>query len=222
MKLVLLSDTHNKHRAIMVPEGDVLIHAGDSCGYGNVKEFMDFIGWFSQQPHEHKVMIAGNHDRALEKHTTRYLIPMIKDLGVHYLEDSFTNIDGIKFYGAPWQPAFCNWAFNLPRGNALKEKWDLIPNDTDVLITHGPPWAIGDTSSDNKLLGCEDLLRAVQRVEPALHIFGHIHESFGSWQHGKTLFINASNLNDAYHYVNQPVVVSIDPTTKLVSPLVQR
>ena len=230
MRIVLLSDTHNKHRAIEVPDGDLLIHAGDSCGYGTTKEFIDFLGWFAKLPHKNKVAIAGNHDRCLENRTTRYLIQMMEDQGVNYLEDSSVTIDGVKFYGSPWQPAFCDWAFNLSRGKALKEKWDLIPPDTDVLITHGPPYGIGD-KIDNTIgsVGCEELLKAVERIQPPLHVFGHIHEGYGihlaKWTlpaRIKTLFINTSNLNGSYHYTNKPVAVEFDPNTKLVSPLVQR
>jgi hypothetical protein len=106
-----------------------------------------------------------------------------------YLEDSECKLanptDGaettLSVYGAPWQPEFYDWAYNLPRGGSeLKEKWGMIPDNTDVLITHGPPHGLLDAAMDGFLCGCEELLEAVTtRVKPRLHIFGHIHEGYG-------------------------------------------
>eukprot|EP00026_Physarum_polycephalum_P017756 Phypoly_transcript_19088.p1 GENE.Phypoly_transcript_19088~~Phypoly_transcript_19088.p1 ORF type:complete len:151 (+),score=18.92 Phypoly_transcript_19088:146-598(+) len=125
----------------------------------------------------------------------------------YYLRDKAINLEGINFYGAPWQPEFCKWAFNLPRGQALKEKWDMIPSNTDILITHGPPKGILDRVEGSNE-GCADLLAAVQRIKPKYHIFGHIHEGYGEFSDGTTHFINASNLNGAYRPTN--AVISFD------------
>jgi len=96
-----------------------------------------------------------------------------------YLENSGVEIDGVKFWGSPWQPEFFNWAFNLPRGRRLAEIWALIPDDTEVLITHTPPYGILDRVDSGEHVGCEDLRRALQRVKPKVHVFGHIHEDRG-------------------------------------------
>ena len=94
-----------------------------------------------------------------------------------YLQDSTTEIYGIKIYGTPWQPKFCGWAFNLERGQELMDKWDLIPDDTDILITHTPPVGYGDLCSSGTRAGCVDLLLSVQhRIQPKYHVYGHIHE----------------------------------------------
>jgi len=90
-------------------------------------------------------------------------------------------IEGVKFYGSPWQPRFFDWAFNLDRGEEIKKKWDLIPMDTDVLITHGPPYGILDLTHEGEKVGCEELMKAVLRVQPKIHIFGHIHEAYGEY-----------------------------------------
>src|SRR5205085_2391850 len=131
-------DTHTFQTDLdPVPEGDVFVHAGDLCRAGRLSELAGVAEWMRALPHKHKVVIAGNHDWCFVREPAAAL----ELLGptVLYLQDSGTVIDGVRFWGSPWQPAFNNWAFNLPRGSALAEKWALIPEGTDVLITHGPP-----------------------------------------------------------------------------------
>ena len=130
-------------------------------------------------------------------------------------------VAGLRVWGSPWQPWFYDWAFNLPRGPALREKWDLIPYDTDVLITHGPPFgfldgaarpASGWSDQDEvsvEHLGCEELRRALDRVRPRLHVFGHIHEGYGRGQLADTILVNASNCDEDYRPVNAPVVIDL-------------
>ena len=118
-------------------------------------------------------------------------------------------IDGVKFYGSPWQPWFYDWAFNLERGPEIRAKWDLIPEDTDVLITHGPPYGIGDLTFQKDHAGCQDLLKAVERLKPRTHIFGHIHERYGINSIDGTTFINASSFNHNYHRFNEPVIFDL-------------
>jgi len=112
-------------------------------------------------------------------------------------------------YGAPWQPEFCDWAFNLKRGKECQDKWNLIPHDTDILITHGPPLGYGDRTSTGFQCGCENLLRTIQSRDqpPRLHIFGHIHEARGTWHDGRTLYVNACTCTFFYHATNKPIVV---------------
>lgn len=221
MKIVCLSDTHGMHRQIKkVPAGDVLVVAGDMTDVGELSDLASFADWLGHLPHKHKLIVAGNHDWNFRKQ----LKESLKILGNTtypgnppiYLEDSGTIIDGVKFYGSPWQPEFMGWAFNLPRdGEDLKEKWSHIPYDVDVLITHCPPEGILDNVSQTPYrngaynLGCHYLLERVKHIKPKLHIFGHIHDSHGKSKRGKTTFINASICNEDYMTVNKPIVVNI-------------
>jgi hypothetical protein len=126
-----------------------------------------------------------------------------------YLQDSGVDIDGIKFWGSPWQPEFYNWAFNLPRGPELARVWAQIPNDTDVLITHGPPYGVLDEIYHGKRVGCQDLSDALERVKPKVHVFGHIHEGYGVLEQNGTTYVNASLCNQYYQLVHSPIVIDV-------------
>ena len=200
MRLVCLSDTHMKHWGVpRMPEGDVLIHAGDSLGCGNLAELEIFVDWFSKYDHPHKILIAGNHDWVFERQP-KVARKVVEEAGVIYLNDDGVTIDGVKFWGSPVQPEFCDWAFNRKRGEEIDRHWQLIPDDTDVLITHGPPHGLLDKTEMTEVsVGCEDLRRHVlQRVKPMVHIFGHIHSAAGIRRKNGIKFINASQLDDYY------------------------
>jgi Icc-related predicted phosphoesterase len=205
MRIVCISDTHGHHRKFTIPPGDVLIHAGDFTNIGEIGLIHDFNVWLGCQPHKYKIVVAGNHEVRWSKEKANLLTNAI------YLEDSGTNIDGVSFYGSPWQPAFNNWAFNLPRGEQLREKWAMIPENTDVLITHGPPQGIFDTTyTGGEHLGCYDLWQRVSVIRPKLHVFGHIHGSHGLRTWRGTTFGNAALLNEAYQVCErQPLVLDI-------------
>ena len=146
--------------------------------------------------------------------------PMAKK--IRYLENGSCEFGGLKFWGSPVQPEFMDWAFNVKRGPDIKKYWDMIPDDTDVLITHGPPWGLLDQirpGREVEHLGCGELLKAVRRVKPKLHVFGHIHGGYGSFKEGPTQFVNASLLNEAYRPVNAPIVVEFQSEKDLVSKL---
>jgi predicted phosphodiesterase len=207
-RLVVMSDTHGQHRAIAVPEGDVLVHCGDFCTHGKEREAQAFARWFQSLPHRHKVVIAGNHDRCLELDPS--LAAALFD-DCTYLCDAAAEVAGLRFYGAPWQPWFLDWAFNLPRGEPLRRKWALIPPQTDVLLTHGPPMEVLDRTFAGVHAGCEELRAAVARLTPPLHVFGHIHEGFGVVRHGATLFGNASICDLAYDPTRAPLVFDLEP-----------
>lgn len=218
MRIVCLSDTHNQLNKINVPDGDVLLHAGDFCGKGTLDEVELFNRDVGKLPHKHKIVIAGNHDWPLQKHVQQSREVLSN---VIYLEDESVEIDGLKLYGSPWQPEFYRWAFNLPRNSKqLQEKWDSIPADADVVITHGPPHGILDMTTRGSRCGCELLAKRLNALQPALHLFGHIHESYGQKQLGRTLYVNASNLNEYYYAVNKPICIDLTPggTCSLVSP----
>lgn len=140
MRLVCISDTHNTHKTLNIPRGDILIHAGDATGQGTSLEVNRFLAWFSTRPHRHKILVAGNHDWLFQHDPDGAAQLLRANPGITYLQDSGVEIEGVKFWGSPWQPWFCDWAFNLPRnGPALRQVWNKIPLDTEVLITHGPP-----------------------------------------------------------------------------------
>ena len=229
MRITFISDTHTKHKQIesLLPGGDLLIHAGDfmSSGY-SYDEAWDFVKWFdSINDYDFKVFIAGNHDRLFETSPEKVSENLNSFKWVEYLEDNFTEIGTdldklVKIYGSPWQPEFYNWAFNLPRnGTELKQVWDCIPNDTDILITHGPPQTKLDTSGplwNTPLLGCELLMERVKEVKPKIHVFGHIHGGYGYVFDGNTHYFNASILNERYEFTNKPMTIDWNPLTNEV------
>ena len=209
MRIVCLSDTHGRTAALGVPPGDVLLHAGDLTGHGSEDEVRDALAWLAGLPHPHKVLIAGNHDFLFqaEPETARRLLA--EHPGLTYLEDAEAAVEGLRIWGSPWQPWFFDWAFNLPRGEPLEAVWQRIPSGIDVLLTHGPPAGILDRCFDGREVGCADLRRAVERIAPRLHVFGHIHEAYGREQRGPTLFVNAATCDLAYRPHNPPVVVDL-------------
>lgn len=222
MRITFISDTHTKHGQLQLPGGDLLIHAGDSMNTGYyVEELKPFLSWFETQKYDECVFIAGNHDRIFETHPES-TSELVNEYGVEYLEDremTYTNfIDReVKIYGSPWQPEFYNWAFNLPRcGEELEKVWNAIPEDVDILVTHGPPQDHLDVSGppwNTPHLGCELLRLRVDKIKPKIHVFGHIHGSSGYKFHNGTHFINASVLNERYDVVNEPITVEWDPET---------
>lgn len=207
-RLVIISDTHGMHRQVEVPNGDILVHAGDLCGHGRVAEVVDFASWLAELPHAHKVIIAGNHDWCFERTPDEAEHALS---GCHYLFDSGVELMGLNFWGSPWQPWFLDWAFNLQRGKPLRQKWELIPDSTDVLVTHGPPHGILDlTHPRREHVGCAQLLAAILRVKPAVHAFGHIHEGYGQHREHGVFFANASSCTLRYAPTNPPVVLDVD------------
>src|SRR5437868_14905360 len=130
-KIVCISDTHNCHDQIEIPESDILVHAGDATTSGTVEQVKAFNAWFSSLPHRHKIFIAGNHDWLFERNNE--LARQLLDAEITYLQDSSVEIEGLKIYGSPWQPRFFDWAFNVDRGDAIAKKWRMIPLDTDIL-----------------------------------------------------------------------------------------
>ena len=221
MKITFISDTHGRHEHLtskaynnILGSGDVLVHAGDCTNFGKTHEIKEFLDWFSNTDFTHKIFIAGNHDFGFEH--VHDIAPEYKDKGVHYLFDNEVVIDGVKFYGSPWQPEFYDWAFNLPRGEKLAEKWKKIPGDTDVLITHGPARGMLDHTISGELVGCEDLLNRVLEVQPKIHVCGHIHWAYGQENFFGTEFLNASVLNERYQYENEPIKLLFDLETKQI------
>jgi Icc-related predicted phosphoesterase len=213
MRIVAISDTHERHRLLAIPEGDVLVHAGDITMKGSLESISDFAAWMKVLPHKHKVVVAGNHDFCFENEQRSVVETLMKESGITYLFDSGVVIDGVHFWGSPWQPWFYDWAFNLARGAEIAEKWALIPTNTQVLITHGPPHAIADLTIDGIRAGCEELTARIEQL-PALklHIFGHIHEGYGIFKQGGATFANASICDERYRPTHAPLVIDFPGT----------
>ena len=225
MKITFISDTHTKHTKLngQLPGGDLLIHSGDIMNSGrNSNDISDFCKWFDGiDNYDHKIFIAGNHDRMFED-TPRKAMEIVNSYkSIDYLQDDWIEVGNdesmAKIYGSPWQPWFYDWAFNLPKGGwELEQKWNQIPKDTDILITHGPPQDHLDVSGppyNEPHLGCAPLRVKVDEQPPKIHVFGHIHGGYGYKFHNGTHFINASVLDERYEQVNNPLTVDWNTET---------
>lgn len=208
LRIVAISDTHTMHEKLDLPDGDVLVHGGDISIEGELVDIESFDRWLGTLPYQHKIVVCGNHDFCFQRKpdATRKMMR-----NAIYLEDAGVEVQGVRFWGSPWQPWFYDWAFNLPRGgHELEEKWSLIPPDTDVVITHGPPFGIGDRTFRGDHAGCEKLLARVRAIQPKVHVFGHIHEAYGLYRENGTTFVNASSCTIEYKPTNGAFVVEVE------------
>lgn len=211
MKIVCIADTHNKHKQLNLDEFsdcDMIIHAGDVSSMGYEHEIDNFHKWYSNLNFKYKVFIAGNHDFYYCDALQSYIKEKMPD-NIIYINEELKEVEGIKIWGSPITPVFCNWAFMRDRGIEIKRHWDLIPKGTDILITHGPPNKILDFAH-GVFTGCEELAIRIKEIKPKYHIFGHIHEGYGIRKkpYGTT-HINASVVNARYELVNKPIVIEI-------------
>jgi Icc-related predicted phosphoesterase len=249
MRITHISDTHNKHKKLngKLSGGDLLIHSGDISSLGRESEVKDFVKWFNGiDNYVYKVFIAGNHDMTFDREKllrdkleyfegrTEYktecaegkpewLIDIL-DVGlgtnVFYLENSFVEFDGIKIWGSPISPSFgYGWGFNKDRGNDIAEVWNVIPTDTDVVITHSPIYGYRDkTYRTYENVGCADLLHRLHAVKPHLHFSGHIHEDYGyaPIQYGdwSGYAFNGCVCNLSYDPINEPITFDYDFTQR--------
>lgn len=240
MRIVCTSDVHGKIAGVTFPPGDVLVIAGDVLGdvvnsrgkLARGKEAAeiqlrplspDLVGvrplestlpmlarFLDEVPFDHVVLVAGNHDWAFQfrRRRAKALLPG----KVRYLQDSGTEIGGVKFWGSPWQPEYHGWAFNLPRdGPELAEAWAMIPEGIDVLVTHGPPAGILDMPwGTEPPVGDGTLLERVIAVKPRFHVFGHVHGSYGTRVVGPTTFMNVAASSEANRLANGPQVIVLE------------
>ena len=227
MRITFISDTHTRQGQIPysdLPGGDLLIHAGDIMNSGyNKNDIFDFLHWYDSIPgYDKKIFIAGNHDRMFENDPEEVKEILKQYPNIIYLQDESYEIydletdKSIKLYGSPWQPWFYDWVFNVERNSLkLSGKWEAIPDDTDILITHGPAWGSVDTVAgrpwDN--LGCELLAERIQRFRPKIHVCGHIHSGYGIDTIDNIHYINASVLDEQYEYTQKPWNVEWNPET---------
>ncbi|TDI96961.1 MAG: metallophosphoesterase [Deltaproteobacteria bacterium] len=210
MKIVAISDTHLEYLKMDIPDGDVFIHAGDIDVY-DASGLSMFNGWLGKLPHKHKLVIGGNHDSFL---VGNYNLVQAMLTNAKYLENEQYIIDGVKFWGSPITPTFNDWHFMADRGDDIKQYWDMIPDETDVLITHGPPQGIMDVPSlpsgnKGEHVGCWDLMQAINRVKPKVHLFGHIHEQKDTqFKHG-VWFYNVGVLDEYYVLTEKATVIDL-------------
>lgn len=208
MKVVAVSDSHWKLDKLEVPAGDVFVFAGDwSVTNGGITDVLKFSNFVKGLKHKHKIIIAGNHDWSAQNEPT-IVKQMFKEAGAAYLQDEPLVIKGVKFWGSPWSPEFMNWAFMKPEYE-LKKVYNRIDPDTDVLITHSPPYGILDRLPSFENVGSQALEEAVHRVKPSYHIFGHIHCGYGVEYSDATIFYNVAVCNDDYELVNKPTVIEV-------------
>ena len=212
MKIVCISDTHNQLEKINIPSGDLLIHAGDLTGHGSTNETIRELDKLAKHSKnfKHIVLISGNHDWLGEKQPEK-MKTLCKERGLVYLDHSSIRLLGFNIFGSPYTPEFYNWAFNVQRGEDIRKKWDQIPRDTDILVTHGPPYEILDwVDRDGGLhVGCEELLNTISDLNIKLHVFGHIHCAYGKEELDDTWFVNASSCDESYNPTNPPIVIDL-------------
>ena len=221
-KITLISDTHAKHDLLSkdLPGGDILIHAGDfmTSGYSPTEAMM-FFKWLDQlNSYDTKVFIAGNHDRWMQDAPEEAKAILTGYKTIEYLEDDWLGVyndgangdmpeENVRIYGSPWQPWFYDWAFNLPRdGWELEQKWNDIPGNIDILVTHGPAWGFLDDVEGRRgqHLDCELLAKRIETIRPKIHVCGHIHSGYGHYFDGHTHYFNAAVLNERYNYAQEP------------------
>lgn len=230
MKVVLISDTHSHHEKLgELPPGDLLIHAGDFTESRPPKpdEYKQFMDWFVGQPHKHKLLISGNRDQYMDTETCRkhektsgFWVAAIQQYvkeepSVTYLEDQSHSVSlgetEIHVWGSPWTAIYGKpgKAFQIPK-ESLNSKWAKIPAHTDILVTHMPPYGVLDRNKGGARAGCRDLAGELQaRLAPRLHVFGHIHESWGFHRSDRTLYVNAASKRPRSEEMNRSLVVEI-------------
>lgn len=225
--IAAFSDTHNKHRMVTLPTCDIAIFSGDLTSRGYKNEVQAFLSWYTRQSQATtKVWVPGNHDICFdpayneESKAEEWLQEVLdyykvnhEDSNIHLLINSSVELFGLKIWGSPITPWFHGdrWAFNRQRGSDIKSEWDKIPMDTDIIVTHGPPYMKWDyVHHDDIYVGCIDLEVKVKKVKPKLHIFGHIHQNWGIVEENDTIFCNAAVLNHNYFLTNQPHLIKLE------------
>lgn len=236
MKIAVFSDTHTKHKQLQLPECDIAIFAGDFTSVGHKHEVESFLNWYGKQYQcKQKVFIAGNHDKSFDKkffhsfedhdlfkeneHLGKpgWLVDMLDRariiFNIQYLENSSVILEGLKIWGSPITPSFYRqyWAFNADRNEEIQSYWNSIPKDANIIVTHGPVHGkldyIPETSD---YVGCVDLKAKIEEINPVMFICGHIHSGRGIYNTDKTLYVNASILDNGYNQQGDPMVFNID------------
>lgn len=201
MKITHLSDTHNAHRKIKsLPKADIIIHSGDVSFAGSTDEIVDFIEWFVDLDYEYKIFIAGNHDSCLEEGKQKDIQKFLPK-NCYYLCHSGVKINNLLFWGMPL----------FLKDDLSGEYFDYIekiPKKVDVLITHRPPLGVLD-NSNGIAYGCSDLLDKVNVIKPKIHLFGHIHDAYGTLELNNIRYYNAALMDEKYNLTNEPFLIEI-------------
>jgi predicted MPP superfamily phosphohydrolase len=224
-----------------LPGGDILIHSGDISSLGRKREVESFIKWFNDiEGYGTKIFIAGNHDMTFDREILlrdklkhfdgrdindydtecaegkpEWLIELLENglnNNVFYLENSFVLIDDIKIWGSPITPSFgYGWAFNKNRGYDINEVWNGIPDDANIVVTHGPIHSYCDRTQHGGMnVGCEQLYHRLNEVRPQLHFSGHIHEAYGYRHTDWGYAFNGCNCDLGYMVNNTPLAFEYD------------
>jgi len=216
MKIVAISDQHGT--LPKVPPCDLLLIGGDICPTANHQIWfqeswlsIDFRRWLKTVPAKRIIGIAGNHDYIFQNAPQK-----VPTLPWTYLQDSSTEFEGLKIYGSPWQPYFHDWAFNLYEEDLLA-KWAAIPDDTDILVVHGPPYGHGDKvpgRHKGERIGSPGLLKRIEKIKPKLVVCGHCHEGHGIYHVGETIVANVSILDGGYKFTNNLTLLDIPASNR--------
>lgn len=206
MKIICISDTHNRYQELdgKIPDGDILIHAGDLVSHGTVEEIQQFVNWYSKLPHRYKIFVGGNHDGALEH--SRELIQIPKNL--IYLENELIEIEGLRIWGSPVSPPYRSFGFMWDEERRYAT-YQLIPDNCDIIINHSPPFGILDKVEEGQHVGCEILAKRLSELNPKLVVFGHIHEGYGQLKRNNTIYVNASIMTRRYQATNLPICIEL-------------
>jgi Icc-related predicted phosphoesterase len=227
VKVCCCSDLHGQ--LLEIPECDLLIISGDicpdrdspfeRCGSPASMFFQskwlgsEFKEWLDSIPAKEVVACYGNHDYIGQRRPD-----MAPKLRWHMLTDQSVEVLGLKIYGSPWQPYFYDWAFNAPPGLEgeafLSTKWQNIPDDTDVIVVHGPPQGYGDVAPDGRTTGSPSLTARIFEIKPKLVVSGHIHSGYGQWTFSRDdatvgHIVNASVLDESYRLKNKPIEIEL-------------
>ncbi len=207
MRIVAIGDTHTKHRKLQVPDGDVLLFAGDG-EFRSALDLIDFNNWLSELGHDLVIVIAGNHDFFCERFPNEVGEYLTKAV---YLKDApYALPNGMALWASPMTTTFLNWAFMESEENLDRYHWSRIPQKTDVLLTHGPAHGYLDTAEPKgEHLGSRTLANRVEKLKIPYVIYGHIHGGYGIQKTKDTTYVNCSVLNEEYGVVNQPVVIDV-------------
>lgn len=207
-----ISDTHTMHTSIPggIPPCDLLIHAGDMTSVGGYDKLIKFNDWGGSLslPSERKICIAGNHDKTLENdvETARALLP-----NWTYLQDETHEVLGLKIWGTPWSAEFYpeTWGFQLRRGEVAKACWEMIPDDTDIVVVHGPPHGFGDLVDRGEHVGSKELTKRLMQVKPILTVCGHIHSAYGVYAAPWGTVVNACIMTEGYKPKRKAIAVKL-------------
>lgn len=214
MKIVAISDVHGRQNKITIPECDILISCGDYSFRGEHHMVRDYHKWLDKQPAKHIISVQGNHEVMVQRDFQLMKAAAVEMCPrVHFVEEGLVEVEGIRIWCSAWTPFFHDWAYNAFRGPDIQAHWDLIPNDIQILVTHGPPAGVldetiranGDPTGEH--VGCEDLAEAIRRVKPDLHFFGHIHCGHGQLHRDGVSYYNVSICDEMYVASNPVTIV---------------